>query len=54
MGYLHDALYPVERSRQAGAVLVAGSDAPVDSRDPRPFANMAAGIVQAAGSGDDF
>ncbi|MDX7842981.1 amidohydrolase family protein [Aeromonas caviae] len=54
MGYLHDALYPVERSRQAGAVLVAGSDAPVDSRDPRPFENMAAGIVQAAGSGDDF
>ncbi len=54
MGYLHDALYPVERSRQAGAVLVAGSDAPVDSRDPRPFANMAAGIVKAAGSGDDF
>ena len=29
MGYLHDALYPVEHSRQAGAVLVAGSDAPV-------------------------
>lgn len=54
MGYLHDALYPVERSRQAGAVLVAGSDAPVDSRDPRPFANMVAGIVKAAGSGDDF
>ena len=54
MGYLHDALYPVERSRQAGAVLVAGSDAPVDSRDPRPFENMAAGIVKAAGSGDDF
>lgn len=25
MGYLHDALYPVESSRQAGAVLVAGS-----------------------------
>lgn len=54
MSYLHGALYPVERSRQAGAVLVAGSDAPVDSRDPRPFENMAAGIVQAAGSGDDF
>ncbi|MNO95142.1 N-substituted formamide deformylase precursor [compost metagenome] len=54
MGYLHDALYPVESSRQAGAVLVAGSDAPVDSRDPRPFENMAAGIVKAAGSGDNF
>ena len=54
MGYLHDALYPVEHSRQASAVLVAGSDAPVDSRDPRPFENMAAGIMKAAGSGDDF
>ncbi len=54
MNYLHDALYPVEHSRQAGAVLVAGSDAPVDSRDPRPFENMAAGIMKAAGSGDDF
>lgn len=54
MGYLHDAFYPVEHSRQAGAVLVAGSDAPVDSRDPRPFENMAAGIMKAAGSGDDF
>ena len=35
-------------------MLVAGSDAPVDSRDPRPFENTAAGIVQAAGSGDEF
>ncbi|WP_156995197.1 amidohydrolase family protein, partial [Aeromonas bestiarum] len=34
--------------------LVAGSDAPVDSRDPRPFVNMAAGIAKAAGSGEDF
>ena len=53
-GYLHGALYPVESSRKAGAVLVAGSDAPVDSRDPRPFENMAAGIVQSAGSGDEY
>ncbi len=33
---------------------MAGSDAPVDSQDPRPFENMAAGIVRAAGSDDAF
>lgn len=33
---------------------MAGSDAPVDSRDPRPFENMAAGIIQAPHSGDDY
>jgi predicted amidohydrolase YtcJ len=54
LGYLHDALYPVESARKAGAILVAGSDAPVDSRDPRPFVNMAAGIAKAAGRGEDF
>lgn len=53
LGYLHDALYPVENARKAGAILVAGSDAPVDSRDPRPFVNMAAGIAKAAGDGED-
>jgi predicted amidohydrolase YtcJ len=26
----------------------------VDSRDPRPFVNMVAGIAKAAGSGEDF
>lgn len=54
LGYLQQALYPVESSRKAGAILVAGSDAPVDSRDPRPFENMAAGIVRATGSDDAF
>lgn len=54
LGYLHGALYPVDSSRKAGAILVAGSDAPVDSRDPRPFENMAAGIIQAPHSGDDY
>ncbi|MFM1663326.1 amidohydrolase [Aeromonas salmonicida] len=54
LGYLHDALYPVENARKAGAILVAGSDAPVDSRDPHPFVNMAAGIAKAAGDGEDY
>ncbi|MGU5770778.1 amidohydrolase [Aeromonas allosaccharophila] len=53
-GYLKQALYPVASSRKAGAILVAGSDAPVDSRDPRPFVNMAAGVNHAPQSGDDF
>ena len=45
--YTWRAVYPVESSHKAGAVLVAGSDAPVDSRDPRPFMNIAAGITRA-------
>lgn len=45
--YTWRAVYPVESSYKAGAVLVAGSDAPVDSRDPRPFMNIAAGITRA-------
>ncbi|MEH8163080.1 amidohydrolase [Aeromonas allosaccharophila] len=53
-GYLKQALYPVASSRKAGAILVAGSDAPVDSRDPRPFVNMAAGVNHAPQSGDDY
>lgn len=47
--YSWTATYPVESTRQAGAVLVAGSDAPVDSRDPRPFVNIAAGVTRQNG-----
>ena len=35
-GLSHGALYPVESSARLGAVLVAGSDAPVDSRGSAP------------------
>lgn len=45
--YTWGAVYPVGSTAKAGAVLVAGSDAPVDSRDPRPFMNIAAGITRA-------
>ncbi|MBC9251695.1 amidohydrolase [Pseudomonas alcaligenes] len=45
--YSWNAIYPVGNTAKAGAVLVAGSDAPVDSRDPRPFMNIAAGITRA-------
>ena len=49
--YTWNAIYPVENTYKAGAVLVAGSDAPVDSRDPRPFMNIAAGITRAIPGG---
>lgn len=45
--YTWNAVYPVGNTAKAGAVLVAGSDAPVDTRDPRPFVNIAAGITRA-------
>ena len=38
--------YPVRAVRDAGGILVAGSDAPVDTRDPRPFYNMAKAITR--------
>lgn len=49
--YTWNAIYPVASTYKAGAVLVAGSDAPVDSRDPRPFMNIAAGITRATPGG---
>ena len=33
-------------SKDAGAILVAGSDAPVDTPDPRPFVNMSRAITR--------
>jgi predicted amidohydrolase YtcJ len=39
--------YPFRSSSDAGAILVAGSDAPVGTRDPQPFVNMAVAITRA-------
>lgn len=44
--YAWHAIYPVGSTHQAGAILVAGSDAPVDTRDPNPFVNIASGITR--------
>jgi hypothetical protein len=44
--YFEEQMYPVRATRDAGAVLVAGSDAPVASRDPRPFVNMAMAVTR--------
>lgn len=38
--------YPVRSTMDYGAVPVAGSDAPVDERSPRPFVNMAIGVTR--------
>ena len=45
-GYYERNAYPVREALQAGATLVAGSDAPVDTRDPRPFVNMALAVTR--------
>ncbi len=39
-GYYMKNVYPAETIRKAGGVIIAGSDAPVDTRDPRPFVNI--------------
>jgi predicted amidohydrolase YtcJ len=38
--------YPVRSVKDAGGIITAGSDAPVDTRDPRPFVNMAYAVTR--------
>ena len=45
--YYERQAYPALSTNKAGAILIAGSDAPVDSRDPRPFYNICLGITRA-------
>jgi predicted amidohydrolase YtcJ len=49
--YYESNVYPFRSSREAGAVLVAGSDAPVDTSDPRPFVNMSRAVTRALPGG---
>jgi predicted amidohydrolase YtcJ len=44
--WYEESTYPFRTSKDAGAILVAGSDAPVDTRDPRPFVNMAIAVTR--------
>jgi hypothetical protein len=44
--YLETNLYPMRATRDAGAILAAGSDAPVETRDPRPFVNISRAITR--------
>lgn len=50
-GYYAKNVYPFRAVKQAGGVLVAGSDAPVGTWDPMPFANMATGVTRRSGRG---
>jgi len=45
-GYRMQNTYPVRNTMESGAVPVAGSDAPVDNRSPRPFVNMMVGVTR--------
>ena len=45
--YYEKQAYPALSTKKAGAILIAGSDAPVDDRDPRPFFNIALGVTRA-------
>lgn len=47
--YYEQQAYPVAAMQKAGGVLVAGSDAPVETRDPRPFFNMQSAILRSRG-----
>ena len=45
-GYYESNTYPVRAIKAAGGILAAGSDAPVETRDPRPFVNMTRAITR--------
>ena len=45
--YYESNAYPVRAIQAAGGILVAGSDAPVETSDPRPFVNMARAVTRA-------
>ncbi len=45
-GYYERNVYPFKGVKDAGGTLVAGSDAPVNTRDPIPFVNMALAVTR--------
>jgi predicted amidohydrolase YtcJ len=49
--YYESNAYPFRTSLEAGAILVAGSDAPVDTPDPRPFVNMSRAVTRRVAGG---
>jgi hypothetical protein len=42
-------VYPAKSIQDYGGILVHGSDAPVDSRDPRPLENLAQSLYRSDG-----
>jgi predicted amidohydrolase YtcJ len=47
--YYERQAYPTRSMMLAGGVLTGGSDAPVETRDPRPFVNMEIAVLRARG-----
>ena len=45
-GYAYRNSYPTASVKAAGGFLAAGSDAPVDTRDPRPFFNIEKAVTR--------
>ncbi len=45
--YYERQFYPVRQTKAAGAILAAGSDAPVNTRDPQPFVNIQFAVTRA-------
>ena len=45
-GYYEQRAYVTRSLRDAGAILVAGSDAPVNTQDPQPFVNMSLAVTR--------
>jgi predicted amidohydrolase YtcJ len=45
--YYEKAEYPAKTAKDAGAIIAAGSDAPVLTKDPQPFVNMELGVTRA-------
>lgn len=49
--YIMRNAYPAQGILDAGGIIVAGSDAPVDTRDPRPFHHIALAVSRANEAG---
>jgi predicted amidohydrolase YtcJ len=45
-GYYESAVYPFKALEAAGGILVGGSDAPVNTRDPQPFVNISIAVMR--------
>ncbi len=52
--YYMQATYPTRTTKDAGAVLIAGSDAPVDTREPVPFVHMATAMTRSDFVGEEL
>jgi predicted amidohydrolase YtcJ len=44
--YYYENSYPVRAVRDSGGIVVGGSDAPVGTRDPQPFVNIAVAVLR--------